>query len=212
MLEDLMLPKPSMTKVIRATYRFSSINGQQSVEALKHLLAESADIEAADESGWTPLMYAAHVDSYENAAIRLLLQAHANVNRASLHGDTALMVAAYGGTLNELLLRAGADINAHNADGVTALMLLAQWKDPDALQDAIAAGASALAKDNADHIALDYLRASACGKPIIALPEPYSQVVLIDGARPSCPPQGDAFLKSRDVLVSAMKREAAAKR
>ncbi|MGO9316727.1 MAG: TonB family protein [Terracidiphilus sp.] len=204
--DDLSLPKPGVTALMRATHRFSPNNAQQTLEPLKYLIAKGAVIDAADESGWTALMYAAYFDSYYNEAVRLLLEAHADPNRASLHGDTALMMAAYTGYLNESLIDKGAEINAQNADGVTALMLLAQHINPDDLKDAIAAGADANAKDNAGRTALDYLRAASCQKPLIPLPKPFAQIVY-DGPIP-CPGTSEEFLKSQSLLLEAMKKHA----
>jgi hypothetical protein len=204
MHDDLYLPKPGVTALMRATYRFNPNNGQQTLEPLKHLIAKGAVIDAADESGWTALMYAAYFDSYDSEAVRLLLEAHADPNRVSMHGDTALMMAAYYGYLNESLLDKGAEINAQNADGVTALMLLAQKYETDGLKDAIAAGADAKIRDNAGRTALDYLRAASCEKPLIPLPKPFMQLVH-DGPVP-CPAKSKDFLKSERLLSDAMKK------
>ncbi len=204
MHDDLYQPKPGVTALMHATYRFSPNNGQQTLEPLKHLIAKGAEIDAADESGWTALMYAAYFDSYDGQAVRLLLEAHADPNRKSMHGDTALMMAAYNGYLNESLLDKGAEINAQNADGVTALMLLAQKYETNGLKDAITAGADAMIKDNAGRRAMDYLRAASCEKPIIPLPKPFMQFVH-DGPVP-CPSESEDFLKSERLLSDTMKK------
>ena len=183
---------------MRATYRFSPNDGQQTLEPLKHLIARGAEINAADESGWTALMYAAYFDSYDSKAVRLLLDAHADPNRASIHGDTALMMAAYNGSLSESLLDKGAEINAQNADGVTVLMYLAQKISPDALKDALATGANIKLRDKAGHTALDYLRAASCQNPLIPLPKPVSQVG--NEGQPPCPATSQEFLESQSLL------------
>jgi hypothetical protein len=201
MQEDLQFPKLGMTALMRATYRFSS-KAQITDEPLKAFLAAGVDVNAVDESGWTALMYAAELRSFEDGAIVLLLQAHADVNHASLHGDTALMMAAYGGYLKEVLLEKGANINARNGDGVTSLMLLAQHsEDSDTLKDALDAGADATAQDNEGRTALDYLRAASCDKAIIPLPKPWVTIVMNEP--PSCPPTSEGFLKSQSLLKAA---------
>jgi TonB family protein len=204
MAEDTGMPKPGMTALIRATFHFSQLTGQQTQDALKRLLAApGVDVDAADESGWTALMYAAEL-SYDDKEIGMLVDARTSVNRASLHGDTALMMAAYNGRLSERLLAAGADIHASNADGVTVLMLLAQKMDPDELQAAIAAGADAKAKDAQGRTALDYLREASCGRAIVPLPKPWT---TLESDKPAaCPSDSDGYRRSEAVLKAALKR------
>jgi TonB family protein len=204
MRDDLILPKPGITALMRATYRFNPANAQQTLEPLKHLIATGADIDATDESGWTALFYATYLDSYDPTAVNLLLNAHANVNHASFHGDTALMIAAYNGELSENLLAKGAGINARNAEGVTTLMLLAQHVDPDEIQQALAAKADASSQDNVGRTALDYLRAASCGNPLIPLPKQWNQ--LAPQGPPPCPSTSENFLKTQALLRNAMKK------
>ena len=202
MREDLQFPKRGMTALMRATFRFDS-KGQITDEPLKAFLAAGADVDAVDESGWTALMYAAELRGFEDGVIGLLLQAHADVNRASLHGDTALMMAAYGGYLKQPLLEKGANINARNADGVTTLMLLAQRSEGfDVLKEALDAGADATAQDNEGRTALDYLKAASCEKAILPLPKP--EVELVPEKPPPCPGTSEGFLKSQSLLKSAI--------
>jgi TonB family protein len=204
MAEDIGMPKPGMTALIRATFHFSQTSAQQSTDALKRLLATpGVDVDAADESGWTALMYAAEL-TYDDKEIGMLLDAQANANRVSLHGDTALMMAAYNGRLSERLMKSGADINARNAGGVTALMLLAQRADPDELKEAIDAGADAAAKDREGRTALEYLHAASCEKPIVPLPQPWAQIVPKEP--PPCPANSEEYRKSEAVLKATMKR------
>jgi ankyrin repeat protein len=65
--------------------------------------------------------------SGDEAAIRTLLQKHANVRSAEPDGTTALHWAVRAGNMamTELLLRAGADTNAMNRYGITPLSLAA---------------------------------------------------------------------------------------
>ncbi|WP_157466448.1 ankyrin repeat domain-containing protein [Edaphobacter aggregans] len=173
---------------------------------LRHEWAPGSQTSAeqtADESGWTALMYAAEL-TYDDKEIGMLLDAQANANRASLHGDTALMMAAYNGRLSERLLKSGADINARNADGVTTLMLLAQRTETDELKEAIEAGADARAKDREGRTALDYLRAASCEKAIVPLPPPWAQIGYKEP--PPCPSNSEEYRKSEAVLKAAMTR------
>lgn len=204
MSADIGMPKPGMTALMRAAFHFSPVSGQQTLDALKRLLTTpGVDVDAVDASGWTALMYAAKLTS-DDQAIGMLLDANANANRVSLHGDTALMMAAYEGRLSERLLKSGADINAQNGDGVTALMLLSQSMHPDELKDAIAAGADATAKDRKGRTALDYLRAASCNRAIVPLPKPWVEVGYKEP--PPCPSNTEEYQASEVILRLAMKK------
>jgi TonB family protein len=211
MYGDLETPKPGMTLLIRATRHFNPYTGQQTFTHLERLLQRGEPVDDADASGWTALMYASYFDYYlsghqDGDPIKLLLDAHADPNRASLHGDTALMFAAYRGTFLQPLIDHGANINAHNADGVTALMLLAQLPDPDEIKTALAAGADANAHDNLGRTALDYLRTAFCGKPIIPLPKSRGGgSILITRDLGPCPGESPRFKQLESLLEAAMK-------
>ncbi len=208
---DLDMPKPGMTALIRATSRFSSATGQPTLDPLQSLLEHGVDVNAADESGWTALMYAAYFNgdaepelsgySQKPTAVTLLLGKGASPDRRSLHGDTALMMGAWNGVLLHPLLHAGADVNAQNAEGVSTLMVLAQRGDTSALKQALAAGADASAKDNGGRKALDYARA-ACHKPLLGIPEaPDNGGVLLSGPCST----GVGVREKEVVLLGAMK-------
>jgi TonB family protein len=212
MYDDLETPKPGMTLLIRATKHFNPYTGQQTFTYLDKLLKRGEPVNAADASGWTALMYASYLDTihYDAAQpdpIKLLLEAHADPNIASLHGDTALMFAAYRGTFLQPLLDHGANLNAHNADGVTPLMLLAQKPDPNEIKAALAAGADATAHDNLGRSALDYLRAASCNKPIVPFPQSRGAMVIsiVQAGSPPCPYNTPEFLQSQSLLQAAMK-------
>jgi TonB family protein len=206
MYDDLESPKPGMTLLIRATYHFSPYNGRQTFTYIGKLLKRGEPVDEADASGWTALMYAAYLDYYsDDEPLKLLLDAHADPNRASLHGDTALMFAAYRGTLSHPLLDHGANLNAHNAEGVTPLMLLAQMPDPGEIKDALAAGANPTAHDNLGRTALDYLRAASCGRAIVPLPKFRGEMVISQTGPQPCPSNTPEFLQSQSLLQAAMK-------
>jgi uncharacterized protein len=203
MADDISMPKPGMTALIRSTYHFSQIFSGTTPDALKRILATPGlDVDAADESGWTALMYAAELTS-DDTEIGMLLDAQARPDIASLRGDTALMMAAYNGRLSPRLLKSGADINARNADGVTVLMLLAQRVHLSELKSAIQAGADATAKDVQGRTALDYLREAACQKAIVPLPRS-SMTIVYEKPLP-CPPNTEEYKRSEVLLKAALK-------
>jgi ankyrin repeat protein len=109
------------------------------VTAVSALIAKGADVKATDESGATPLMYAALYAGPE--CLTALIDHGAQVNVANYYGATPLMWAA-GQTANvQLLVRRGADVNATASDEVTPLVAAARFSNPDAMKILLAAGA-----------------------------------------------------------------------
>lgn len=92
------------------------------------LVAAGADVNAADETGCTPLHVYATSFTADAAMVRALLRLGANVHARDRNGRTPLLCAMLSRRANESvvreLLRAGADVNAADASGRTALMLL----------------------------------------------------------------------------------------
>src|SRR6476646_966806 len=94
-------------------------------KAVKSLLRERADVNAAQPDGATALSWAVYYGAGETAD--LLLSAGANVNAADEYGETPLTLACANGdaALVRRLLKAGADAKAARWDGETALMIAA---------------------------------------------------------------------------------------
>lgn len=93
---------------------------------------------AVNQTGWTPLHYAAASDK-ETAPgfVRLLLDEHAAyIDATSPNGTTPLMMAArYGLTPTvAMLLDAGADFAPRNQQGLTALEFAQQGERPDSIK------------------------------------------------------------------------------
>src|SRR5262245_19335908 len=94
--------------------------------AIRSLLKQAVDVNAAQGDGMTALHWVASKDDVELA--QMLLTASANVHATTrLGGITPLWLAAQNGNARmiEILLRAGADANAAALTGVTPLMLAA---------------------------------------------------------------------------------------
>ncbi len=91
-------------------------------EVVKELLNNGANVNVADQYGWTALMVAA---SGKSEIVKLLLDHEANVNDKNKNGLTALMAAASNLNIKvtKILLENDANINDKNKDGLTALML-----------------------------------------------------------------------------------------
>jgi ankyrin repeat protein len=120
------------------------------VEALRLLLTQKVDVNAANAAGITPLMSAAQTGN--PISVALLLEKGANVNAKTKKNETALADAATSGNAEtvKLLLDRGADVHVQDARGYTALlyaagadamptavvkMLLAKGADPNVKGD-----------------------------------------------------------------------------
>jgi len=96
------------------------------LEAVKHAIAQGADLNATNViHGRTPLMVAL-TDGHREIAV-LLVEKGANVNARDKGGMTPLIYAAYGKDANTnvvaLMIQKGADVNAKDNEGKTPL----QW-------------------------------------------------------------------------------------
>lgn len=89
---------------------------------VSQLIAGGVNINAGDNQGKTPLMWAAETGQMDMT--RTLLQAGASVNAGNVFGWTALIGAAYEGREGtvQILLENGADVNVRDNDGKTAMM------------------------------------------------------------------------------------------
>jgi ankyrin repeat protein len=95
-------------------------------------LARDPALNAADESGTTPLMYA--VLYARPDVVALLLDRGAAVNSANKYGSTALMWAAPRTALVRLLLSRGATVDRKASDGTTAVVVAARVGNVDAMR------------------------------------------------------------------------------
>ena len=93
------------------------------VEKVISLLDSGAGINARDQRGWTPLLWA--VSRGQTKVVKLLLDKGADVNAKGEHGWTPLMEAANRGHTDatKLLLKKGADVNVKHEYGWTALKI-----------------------------------------------------------------------------------------
>ena len=101
-------------------------------DCVKLLLDAKAHPEIPNVHRHTPLIRTVYWTNNEwrnEDAMRLLLEAKANVNAAGEHGNTALHVAAFRGhqVAIRMLLAAKADVDLMNNEGLTALSRAAAW-------------------------------------------------------------------------------------
>jgi hypothetical protein len=157
MSEECYLPKPGVTPLMCPTYRGAA--------TLPELL-RAGNVNAADSSGWTPLMYAAY--NGKDEVFDQLLDAGADPKVVSGARQTVMMAAISGHNWTarkmELLIEEGCDVNATDSAGRTALMFAVQqfWLS-DKVAWLIANGARAGIKDVSGKPALGYLK-DAYGK------------------------------------------------
>jgi ankyrin repeat protein len=115
---------------------------------LNMLAKKSADVNAAEADGSTPLLWAAHANDADLVA--RLLKAGSKANVKNLLGATPLSEAAFNGNTEAIkaLLEAGADPNAAGPDGETPLMLVARTSNADAAKLLLDKGANPNAKES----------------------------------------------------------------
>ncbi len=117
-------------------------------DAVRTLLKQAADVNAAQGDGMTALHWAAMKDDAD--LVQTLLFAGANVRATTRIGAyTPLILAARSGSSAALapLLKSGADANSATANGTTALMLAAASGNTGAVTALIDAGAKVNAKE-----------------------------------------------------------------
>jgi uncharacterized protein len=120
---------------------------QQDQPALRHLLQEKADVNAALADGSTALHWA--VENDDSDAVELLLRSGANANAADRYGITPLYYAAANGNgaIARKLLEGGANPNITDKYGDTALMAAARSGNADAVAALLGHDASVNARD-----------------------------------------------------------------
>jgi len=121
---------------------------QGNMAAVKTLIAQKADVNAAEADGMTALHWA--VRANDLPTVQLLLRAGAKVNTASRYGMTPILLAAQNGdpAVVAALLKAGADPNSALPEGETALMTAARTGNVDSIKLLVETGARVDAKEN----------------------------------------------------------------
>jgi ankyrin repeat protein len=117
-------------------------------DAVRSLLKQAADVNAAQGDGMTALHWAAMKDDAE--LVQTLLFAGANVRATTRIGSyTPLILAAKSGSASVIapLLKSGADANSATSNGTTVLMLAAASGNTDAVALLIEGGAKVNEKE-----------------------------------------------------------------
>jgi ankyrin repeat protein len=139
-------------------------------EAVKALLRQAADVNAAQGDGMTALHWAAIKNDAELA--QTLLYAGANVRAMTRIGNyTPLLLAAKNGNAAVMapLVEAGADANSKTANGTTALMLAAASGNTDAVALLLDKGADVGATESVRGLNAAMFAAASNRAAVIAL-------------------------------------------
>src|SRR2546425_573513 len=115
--------------------------------AIRALLQQPVDVNAAEPDGATALHWAAQANDSET--VELLIRAGANVKTTTRYGVSPLSLACANGNaaIIESLLKAGADPNAALPEGETALMTAARTGKLEAVKVLLAHGANVNANE-----------------------------------------------------------------
>ena len=137
--------------------------------AVRILIKQQADVNAAQLDGATALHWAAHWDDLETA--ELLIRAGANVNAANDYGVTPLSLACTNrnSAMIEKLLKARADPNAAQWTGETAFMTCVRAGNPHAVKLMLNHGANLNAKTRRGQTALMWAAAQKRPEVVQAL-------------------------------------------
>ena len=117
-------------------------------EAVRSLVQQRADVNAAQADGSTALAWAVHRDDLEMA--ELLIRGGANVNAENNLGVTPLSLACTNGSaaMVQKLVTAGANPNIPLGTGETPLMTCARTGNVEAVKSLLARGADANTKES----------------------------------------------------------------
>lgn len=127
------------------------------LELVKSLLNAGGNPNAADDEGWTALMWAAQLN--ETAIASSLIDAGAQLNVIEQsYEETALTIALYNESIEmvALLLDEGANPNLQDSSGWTPLMTAAKNGDIEGAELLLKAGADPLKVDETGYTAEDY--------------------------------------------------------
>jgi len=110
-------------------------------EAVRALIAQKANVNAAEADGMTALHWAVRANDLQT--VQMLIRAGANVNAASRYGMTPIILAAQNGdpAVVAALVKAGANPNSALPEGQTALMTAARTGSVDSIKLLVETGA-----------------------------------------------------------------------
>ncbi len=149
-----LLAAVTMAAAAEPDLRLVHAAADQDKAAVRALLQQGVDANAARGDGVTALLWAAHWNDLET--VDLLLRAGANVNAAEEHGVTALARACENASqaMADKLLAAGANPNIAGESGLTPLMIAARTGAVGVAKALVAHGANVNASTATQNTAL----------------------------------------------------------
>ncbi len=116
-------------------------------EAVRALIAQKANVNAAEADGMTALHWAVRANDLQT--VQMLIRAGANVNAASRYGMTPIIFAAQNGdpAVVAALVKAGANPNSALPEGQTALMTAARTGSVESIKLLVETGAKVDTKE-----------------------------------------------------------------
>jgi ankyrin repeat protein len=148
-MKILVVAALAAVPLLAAELRLSdAIKSGQRAAAVDMIAKKSADVNAAEADGSTPLLWAANRNDTDLAS--RLLKAGANPNARNKLGSTALMEASFNANsdLIKALLDAGADPNLAGPDGQTPLMLVSRTSNLSAAKFLLEKGSNPNARES----------------------------------------------------------------
>ena len=141
------------------TTDFNKLVSTGTPQSIQDAINQGADVNAKDNQGMTPLLWAAGNNPNPDV-ITTLLKAGADPKARAGNSMTALILAAAGNKNPDVittLLKTGADINAPGMNGMTALMWAASNNpNPDVITKLLKEGADPKARSKEGKTASDY--------------------------------------------------------
>ena len=121
----------TMEQMVKSTCLIKAASSGK-MEAVEMLVTNGADVNLADEAGWTPLSTAC----YEGHAtiVEYLISSGANIHAITCQNATCLLLAVHSPDILDFLISQGSDVHARDTLGRTALHYAAEWSRLNAVK------------------------------------------------------------------------------
>ena len=175
--------RPQQVSLTAVDLRLHAFTKVENVEGMKQVLAEGANVSAADASGKAPLHVAATEGKVK--AIDALLEAGAEIEARDRGGRTPLMwaVESRNAAAVERLIDAGADLAARDETGGTTLMWAAGFGSAETLDAILNAKPDITATDDHGMTPLMWAASFGDGARVKMLVDAGIDVNIVDGSR-----------------------------